>query len=465
MVIWWIRRDLRLQDNPALNMALAQSTNIVPVFIFDTQLLDKAAEKRRQFLYSGLRRLDADLRQRGSYLVCRTGTPEEMLQKVMAESGASAIFCEEDYSPYARSRDDRVRKSLPLTYVPGLTIHPPDWVRKPNGEPYTVFTPFSKAWKALPAIQVPEGNLSERISTPPLHTEPIPEGIDPADFPAGEREGLLRLRAFLEGGIFDYAEGRNRLDWEGTSRLSPYLRFGMISATRAYAEAQQALAAAGDDAARKGVETWMNELIWREFYQAILYHFPRVTRKAFNSSLKDIPWRDDPRDLSTWQQGITGYPVVDAAMRQLAETGWMHNRSRMIVASFLVKDMLINWQAGETWFMRHLVDGDMAANNGGWQWTAGVGTDAAPYFRIFNPVSQGLRHDPQGKYVRQWVPELRRVPLEYLHQPWLMPLDVQESAGCIIGRDYPAPTVDHQIARERVLQVYKATQELVKKQD
>lgn len=463
MVIWWIRRDLRLQDNAALRLALAQSNDIVPVFIFDPQLLGKAAEKRKLFLFAGLRRLAEDLRQRRSCLICRTGPPEDVLRRVMQESDASAIYCEEDYSPYARSRDDQVRKNLPVTFVPGLTIHPPDWVKKPNGEPYTVFTPFSKAWKAVPVLRVPDLDLPERFSTPTLVTEPIPEGISPLDFPAGELAGARRLRAFLDGAIYEYAEGRNRLDWEGTSRLSPYFRFGMLSASRAYAEAQPAFASAGEGVARQGVETWMNELIWREFYQAILLNFPQVTRKAFNASLQDIPWRDDPDDLSAWQQGITGYPVVDAAMRQLAETGWMHNRARMIAASFLVKDLLINWQAGEAWFMQHLVDGDVAANNGGWQWTAGVGTDAAPYFRIFNPVSQGIKHDPEGNYVRRWVPELRRVPLEHLHQPWLMPMDVQESAGCIVGRHYPAPVVDHQIARESVLQVYKAAQALAKK--
>ena len=207
--------------------------------------------------------------------------------------------------------------------------------------------------------------------------------------------------------------------------------------------------------ARQSAETWLNELIWREFYMAILYHFPNVLREAFRPELRAIPWSNDPAQFAAWCEGRTGYPVVDAAMRQLVETGWMHNRARMIVASFLVKDLLIDWRWGERFFMEHLIDGDPAANNGGWQWTAGVGTDAAPYFRVFNPTLQAAKFDPDGAYVRRWVPELARVPDKHIHAPWLMPLDVQRTAGCVIGQGYPAPIVDHGTARDRVLAAYK----------
>jgi deoxyribodipyrimidine photo-lyase len=257
---------------------------------------------------------------------------------------------------------------------------------------------------------------------------------------------------------------RNRLDVTGTSQLSPYLRFGMLSARQAAAAALSAVVAARDAQARKGAETWLNELIWREFYVAILYHFPEVRQHSFRADLRDIAWENGETAFAAWREGRTGYPVVDAAMRQLVREGWMHNRARMIVASFLVKDLLIDWRWGERWFMQHLVDGDPAANNGGWQWTAGTGTDAAPYFRVFNPVLQGKRFDPDGAYVRHWVPELRRVPEKFVHQPWKMPLNVQEAVGCLIGQDYPAPIVDHAWARERVLAAYTEAKEKARRE-
>jgi len=263
---------------------------------------------------------------------------------------------------------------------------------------------------------------------------------------------------FMDGddpAVYDYGEGRNRMDWSGTSQLSPYLRFGMLSARQAAVAAHSAIASAPDAESRKSAETWLNELIWREFYVSILYHFPHVLRQAFRANLRNIPWRNDEREFAAWCDGRTGYPVVDAAMRQLKQTGWMHNRARMIVASFLIKDLLVDWRWGERWFMQQLVDGDPAANNGGWQWTAGVGTDAAPYFRVFNPVLQGKKFDPEGGYVRRWLPELASVPVKSIHTPWEMPADVQRASSCVVGRDYPAPMVKHAEARERVLAAFR----------
>ncbi len=274
---------------------------------------------------------------------------------------------------------------------------------------------------------------------------------------SGEAEGLRRLAAFADGSdaaIGRYDAARNRMDLEGTSQLSPYLRFGMVSARRAAVAARRAMDTPADPGARKGAETWYSELIWREFYMAILYHFPHVLEQAFREQYRAIPWRNDEAEFAAWCAGRTGFPVVDAAMRQLAATGWMHNRARMIVASFLVKDLLIDWRWGERFFMQHLVDGDPAANNGGWQWTAGVGTDAAPYFRIFNPALQGARFDPDGAYVRRWVPELTPVPAKYIHEPEGMSPALQAELGVVIGRDYPAPIVDHALARERTLAAY-----------
>jgi deoxyribodipyrimidine photo-lyase len=266
--------------------------------------------------------------------------------------------------------------------------------------------------------------------------------------------------------VYTYAEARDRMDLDGTSRLSPYLRFGMLSARQAAVMAGLARELAPDEKARRGVDTWLNELIWREFYQAILHHFPHVLERSFRPKLQAIPWDNDRTAFAAWCEGRTGYPVIDAAMRQLTHTGWMHNRARMIVASFLVKDLLIDWRWGERFFMQHLVDGDPAANNGGWQWTAGTGTDAAPYFRIFNPVTQGKKCDPQGGYVRRWVPELAQVPDRFIHEPWKMPAETQQSIGCVVGQDYPKPIVDHAWARERALAAYAtAKQDLPVEQD
>ncbi|MCS6845921.1 MAG: DNA photolyase family protein [Caldilineales bacterium] len=462
--IWWVRRDLRLSDNQALSRALAAADQVVPVFVLDPALLSSpyVGEKRLAFLFDGLRSLDADLRRCGSRLIVRRGRPMEALRQLVAETGAQAIFAEADVTPYARRRDEAVRAELPLKLTPGLTVHRPSQVVKEDGAPYTVFTPFSKRWLSLP-LPTADDLLPapERIVTPAaLESLPIPDAPAlPAavPFPAGEAEAQRRLAAFTQGPsapITRYREDRNRPDLEGTSRLSPYLRFGMVSARQATVAARAARQAARTADACYGADSWLSELIWREFYVSILYHFPYVRTGSFQRQYDRIPWINDPEDFAAWCEGRTGYPIVDAAMRQLVQTGWMHNRCRMIVASFLVKDLLVDWRWGERFFMQHLVDGDPASNNGGWQWTAGVGTDAAPYFRVFNPVMQGEKFDPNGDYVRRWVPELGRVPTKYIHAPWTMPLAEQRRAGCLVGQDYPAPIVDHGQARERTLAAY-----------
>jgi len=457
--LWWVRRDLRLSDNQALAAALKQAEQVVPVFINTPQLVNSpyAGEKRLAFLYEGLRALDSKLRQRGSYLVVRRGDPVLALSELYQEVGAESIFAEADYSPFARRRDQTAARSLPIHFTSGLMMYSPEAVLKAEGTPYTVFTPYSKAWLAQPWPGDPLP-AAAHIPTPPgIRGEDVPSDPRlPADVPfrAGEDEAQRRLEAFAENGIFHYGEGRNRMDLAGTSGLSPYLRFGMLSARQAAATARLAEARAADATARRSSEAWLNELIWREFYITILYHYPFVRKTAFRQALRDLRWVNDTEDFSAWAQGHTGYPVVDAAMRQLLQTGWMHNRARMIVASFLTKDLLVDWRWGERHFMQHLVDGDPASNNGGWQWTAGTGTDAAPYFRIFNPVLQSMKYDPEGAFIRKFVPELTKVPNEFIHSPWKMPLELQTQLGCLIGRDYPAPIVDHKMARERTLQIY-----------
>lgn len=469
--IWWVRRDLRLTDNLALESALAAAGRVIPAFIIDPALLSSpyVGEKRLAFLWAGLRDLDERLRQRGGYLVVRNGDPQDELARLMAESGAEAIYAEPDYSPYASRRDGRVSARLPLHWAGSPAFRPPGSVLATSGRPYTVFTPFSKAWKALPGLQSGiTWATPQHIPVPAgLESLPLLQAPEPAAaqvFPPGEEEALRRLQifsqAFHEDGfagllpIYRYASGRNRLDLEGTSQLSPYLRFGMLSARQVVATALQAIQAASSAEARQGAETWLNELIWRDFYLHILYHFPRVRRENFR--LPNVRWVNDPAHFQAWCQGRTGYPVIDAAMRQLSQTGWMHNRARMLVASFLTKDLLVDWRWGERWFMQHLVDGDPAANNGGWQWAAGTGTDAAPYFRIFNPVAQSHNHDPQAVFIRRWLPELAPVPDAYIHAPWEMPVALQRSLGCMIGVDYPAPLVDHHWARQRALAAYAA---------
>ncbi len=458
IVIWWLRRDLRLSDNLALHAAIQNADRVIPCFILDQSLLNggKIAPKRRDFLLGGLSALDAELRRRGTYLVIRYGDPLVELQQLLNETGAQAIYAEADFSPFARSRDAKIAAVLPLKLVGGPTFRHPEEVREVDGTPYTIFTPFKKAWLAQPlptaADLLP---APERILTPPnVQTLALPPFKPLAEFPPGEAEAQRRLERFLSGPIARYAEHRDRLDIDGTSGLSPYLRFGMLSARQAVVAALEA----GHEGGGKGAETWLSELIWREFYVSILYHFPHVLKRSFRREYEGIAWLNKAEDFAAWKAGQTGYPVVDAAMRQLSTIGWMHNRARMIVASFLVKDLLVDWRWGECWFMQQLVDGDPAANNGGWQWTAGVGTDAAPYFRIFNPVVQSKKFDPQGKFIRRWLPDLQNVPDEYIHQPWKMPIDVQRRVGCHLGRDYPWPIVDHDMARQRVLQAFARAQ-------
>jgi deoxyribodipyrimidine photo-lyase len=453
--IWWVRRDLRLRDNPALSAALEHAEQVLPVFVIDPALLasDTISKKRLAFLFEGLRRLDADLRARGSRLIVRRGVPSDVLAGLADESGAGEIFAEADYSPYAKRRDERVGKSLPLKLLDGVTLRPPGTVLKGDGEFYSVFTPFSRAWKSQPPpIRADILPAPSRIPTPDydpgtIPDEPaLPEGVP---FEPGEASARQRLSDFTEGAnppIARYHELRDRVDLASTSGLSPYLRFGMISVREAVVTAYEAI-----EAALAGAEKWLDELIWREFFIHILARFPHVRTGSFHAVYDNIQWENDDWVFQVWSEGRTGYPLIDAGMRQLAETGWMHNRARMITASFLVKDLLIDWRWGELWFMRHLVDGDPAANNGGWQWSAGTGTDAAPYFRVFNPTSQAKKHDPDGAYIRRWVPELRDAPDKLIHTPWRIPADDRHG--------YPDPIVDHKWARQRALAAYRRARE------
>ncbi len=446
-VIWWIRRDLRLRDNQALAAAITAGP-VIPVFVLDPRLL-ATSNRRTGFLVAGLKSLDADLRRIGSRLIVRQGDPLDALSGLVAETGARAIFAEEDYTPFSRTRDARVGAALPLTLVAGQTVQPPGMLAGANGRPYLVYGAYRRAWLAhLPPNIAPlPAPLQLEFPAAELFSEPLPDLADHPDFPAGETEALRRLDVFCEGLILDYKQARDRMGASGTSTLSPYLRFGMLSLREAVASACLLNKHASQGDRSYGPSVWLGELIWREFYIQVLAAFPYSARSSFNPRLVRIQWRNDPVEFEAWKNGMTGVPVVDAGMRQLKATGWMHNRARMITASYLVKDLLIDWRWGEAWFMKNLLDGDVAANNGGWQWVAGTGTDAAPYFRVFNPVLQGQKFDPLGVYVRRWVPELRDVPDPLIHTPWL--------AGEPLPGYPQKPLVDHAWARERVIQAYR----------
>ena len=452
--IHWFRSDLRLADNAALVAACRSAEVLVPVFVLDDALLDRhrEAHPRLRFLRECIEDLAAALEAAGSRLVVVRGAPDRCLPALARACKASLVTWNRDYGPYAKSRDREVRAALERDGVRVRTckdrvVFEGDEIRTVQGGAYTVHGPYRRAWwrrhQASPACPLPAPPLPACIPEAPVDAVPLLReagfGADATDIPrGGTAPARERLEAFLDGAARRYHVDRDFPAVAGTSRLSPYLRFGAIS-VRECVRAGFALGAAEPEA-EEGVRAWIDELVWRDFYHAILDAHPRVLEGAFREAYDRLEWDDAPERLEAWQRGMTGYPIVDAGMRELAATGWMHNRVRMIVSSFLVKDLHIDWRAGERWFMRRLVDGDPASNNGGWQWVASTGTDAQPYFRIFNPTSQGERFDPDGEYVRRWVPELGGLPGKAVHRPWDAPLE---------SRGYPAPIVDH--ARERVV--------------
>jgi deoxyribodipyrimidine photo-lyase len=440
----WFRRDLRLSDNPALVQAVSEADDVVGVFCLDPALLRPAGAPRVAFLVRSLRALDASM---GGTLVVRRGNPVDVVPALAAEVDAASVHLAEDFGPYGRRRDDDVAAALVEAGIPCVRTGssyavPPGTIRTKAGGPYKVFTPFWRSWSAH-GWPDPVGRPAE-IPWRPAPGDGIPDEPDVGDVQlpeAGEDAAGQRVDAFLHGGVDAYADQRDDPGADATSRLSPYLRWGTI-------HARQLLARLGSSA---GERTFAKELCWREFYADVLFHRPASSRESMDAATGAMPWDRGPGAdalFDAWATGRTGYPIVDAGMRQLLAEGWVHNRVRMIVASFLVKDLHLEWQRGARHFMQHLVDGDLASNQHGWQWVAGTGTDAAPFFRVFNPTAQGKRFDREGTYVRRHVPELRGVDDRWVHEPHRRP------GGSPAG--YPAPVVDHAEEREEALQRYAA---------
>ena len=494
-VIHWFRSDLRIEDNTALAAARARGSELVPVFVLDEVLLERHrdAHPRLRFLDGCLRDLARALDATGSRLVVMRGVPERRLPELARTCGATLVTWNRDYGPYAKGRDRAVRRALEQDGVEvreykDRVVFEGDEIRTAKGAPYSVFTPYRRAWwrryrtdppeKAqvpgtLPPCpdlgaggDVPAGSLDAPLGEPhgdanggdsnggsnagsgsgPHLALAAAARTDTTELPlGGAASARARLDAFLGAAARRYHLDRDFPAVAGTSRLSPYLRFGAISVRECFRRGLEL--AAAEPGAGDGVSKWLDELVWREFYHAILDAHPRVLGGAFRAEYDALDWDLRPDRLAAWQEGMTGYPIVDAGMRELAATGWMHNRARMIVASFLAKDLHLDWRAGERWFMRRLVDGDPASNNGGWQWAASTGTDAQPYFRIFNPTAQGERFDPQGEYVRRWIPELAGLGGTSAHRPWDAPL---------ASKGYPAPVVDHRVERAVALARYRA---------
>ena len=459
--VLWFRRDLRIRDHPALRAALADHEKVVCVFCFDHRLLAgrHASGPRTQFLLECLARLDRDLRERGTRLVIRHGRPERKLVELALEVGARAIHVSDDVSPFARARDQRVRRALASEGVelrshPGLNAIDVAEIATKQDTPYRVFSPFYRSWLEMPRRGVLGAPRVLPTLPPRLAKGRIPSlgalGLDQevAHPPGGGEDEARRLLArFLAKPVHTYSDNHDALARDGTSGLSPYLHFGCISPRQIEERLPRG----------EGPAAFARQLCWRDFHHHVLLNFPRNARSEFQQRYRGtISWSRARRSFEAWCEGRTGFPLVDAGMRQLRTEGWMHNRARMVVGSFLTKHLGIDWRWGERWFMRLLVDGDEANNNGNWQWIASVGTDPAPAFRrIYNPALQQARFDPDNGYVRRYVPELSVVPDDYAREPWTMPPDVQRLVGCVIGEDYPEPIVEHRQAREMALDRYR----------
>ncbi len=469
--IVWFRRDLRVEDNPALCNAVERGP-VLPVYIHAPHEEDpwSAGAASRAWLHQSLTRHAARLSALGAPLSVFTGDSLKVLTSLIRKTGAGALFYNRLYEPEIVARDKKIDAELKAQGVEvrsfkSALIFEPQEIENRSGKPFKVFTPFYRHC----AARLPEatGNRAPSSLAPPVGSKVAAPGIEALDLlPAhpwasamlsdwnpGETGAKRELEVFLESAVARYPVDRDVPGVRGVSRLSPHLHHGELS-PRTVVTALSAVEKRGSPPERKGAEAFLRQLIWREFAGHLLFHYPTLTTRPFDRRFEKFPWRDDQRGFAAWTRGLTGYPLVDAGMRELWSTGWMHNRVRMVVASFLTKHLLIHWCKGARWFWDTLVDADLANNTLGWQWTAGCGVDPAPYFRIFNPVAQGERFDPKGRYVRRWVPELSSLPDRFLHRPFEAGAGVLSKAGIRLGADYPEPLVAHREARERALAAY-----------
>ena len=471
-VLFWFRHDLRLSDNRALSAACESGQPVLPVYVLDdkTPGVWRMGEASRWWLHNSLAALARDLAQLGCPLILRRGPALSVLKTLMAETGASVLYFTRAYEPWAHATENELADTgFVIKRFSGDLLFEPEALRTKSDTPFRVFTPFWKACLSAPMPKipllrpktipvpayVPAGDSLEHLRL--LPTAPDWSGGLRETWQPGEAGARARMVDFLEGPLKDYSELRNRPDFAGTSRLSPHLHFGEISPHQCWHAALAKIEAAPETAG--GGHAFQRELAWREFSKHLLFHWPTLPEAPFQAKFANMRWPDDPDGLRAWQSGQTGIPIVDAGMRELWQTGWMHNRVRMIVASLLVKNLLIDWRAGEAWFWDKLVDADLANNSAGWQWVAGSGADAAPYFRIFNPVLQGRKFDPEGTYVRRYVPELAAMPAKHIHEPWGTPATTLIEAGVVLDKTYPRPIVDLRVSRQRALSAYSAMQE------
>ncbi|MBN8707626.1 MAG: deoxyribodipyrimidine photo-lyase [Bacteroidetes bacterium] len=465
--IFWFRRDLRFEDNHALFQALSKSEKVIPVFIFDTDILSRLPsrkDRRIQLIWDALSEMNQILKSKHQTdLLILHGEPTELIPALAKSTGAEAVFTNTDYEPAAILRDQKVEKELVKSGIQFNTfkdhvIFHRDEITKEDGKPYVVFTPYSRAWKKKLATEqtqhFPSESLLHKLTFPEetKHFNPISEleqiGFEPANVNiSGTRTQGLNFLSDFSGRIQKYGDLRDFPSKKGVSYLSPYLRFGMIGIRECVTMAKSA--------SSEGSEKWLGELIWRDFYSQILWHFPHSAKESFNPVYKNLVFPNDEKKFKAWCVGKTGFPIVDAAMRQLNQTGWMHNRLRMVAASFLVKDLHIDWRWGEQYFADSLIDFDLTSNNGGWQWAASTGCDAQPYFRIFNPELQSERFDPDGTFIRKYVPELAHVPAKFIHNPSVMSESDQLLYKCKTGDNYPEPVVNHKEAKVFALELFK----------
>jgi deoxyribodipyrimidine photo-lyase len=463
LILFWHRRDLRLADSVGLSKAREISPKVVGVFCLDSDILgrDDIAPVRLNYLLATLEKLQESYSKLGSQLLIIQGQPHQALPQLAQALGAQKVFWHRDVEPYAQKRDRKVETALKNLGIETHTywdqlLHAPQEIMSQSGEAYKVYTPFWNNWSKqakanfIPTPQTLEGlNEIEQALAEANGGMPLPPASwdNPLDFPVGEVAAYERLSYFCDRALYEYEEQRNFPSVEGTSQLSPALKFGAIGIRTVWQAVSQAAENARSEEAQASIQAWQKELAWREFYQHCLYFFPELAEGPYRREFQDFPWENNPEHFQAWCEGQTGYPIVDAAMRQLNTTGWMHNRCRMIVASFLTKDLIINWQWGEKYFMQSLIDGDLAANNGGWQWSASSGMDPKP-LRIFNPASQAQKFDPEAEYIRYWLPEVRSLETEYLISGKIPTLE-RHSCG------YPAPIVDHKKQQQRFKELYQ----------